>query len=68
MFYTLWHTYLPSIFDWVIETSILASVLVVFYSMHQILIKKLANPSMEVRIMANSCGATCAPLVSRKLI
>ncbi|MBC1605073.1 peptidase M56 [Listeria rocourtiae] len=47
MFYTLWHTYLPSIFDWVIETSILASVLVVFILCIKFLLKNWLTPQWK---------------------
>ncbi|WP_430536187.1 M56 family metallopeptidase [Listeria rocourtiae] len=47
MFHTLWHTYLPSIFDWVIETSILASVLVVFILCIRFLLKNWLTPQWK---------------------
>ena len=39
MFHPLWNSYLSSIFDWVIETSILASVLVGFILCIKIVLK-----------------------------
>ncbi|KGL38125.1 hypothetical protein BMT55_09870 [Listeria newyorkensis] len=47
MVHTLWHTYLPSIFDWVIETSILASVLVVFLLCIRFALKKWLTPQWK---------------------
>ncbi|MBC6315939.1 M56 family metallopeptidase [Listeria grandensis] len=47
MFHTLWHTYLPSIFNWVIETSILASVLVVFILCIRFVLRNWLTPQWK---------------------
>ncbi|WP_257138131.1 M56 family metallopeptidase [Bacillus toyonensis] len=44
MFHPLWNSYLSSIFDWVIETSILASVLVGFIICIKIVLKNWLTP------------------------
>ncbi|MCC2544558.1 M56 family metallopeptidase, partial [Bacillus thuringiensis] len=44
MFHPLWNSYLSSIFDWVIETSILASVLVGFILCIKIVLKNWLTP------------------------
>ncbi|PFX69850.1 peptidase M56 [Bacillus cereus] len=47
MFHTLWNVYLSSIFNWVIETSILASVLVTFILCIRALFKKWLTPRWQ---------------------
>ncbi|MBC1474566.1 peptidase M56 [Listeria grandensis] len=47
MFHIIWHTYLASIFDWVIETSILASVLVLVILCIRFVLRKWLTPQWK---------------------
>ncbi|KXI83179.1 methicillin resistance protein, partial [Bacillus cereus] len=47
MFHTLWNFYLSSIFNWIIETSILGSVLVLFILCIRALFKKWLTPRWQ---------------------
>ncbi|EUJ24068.1 beta-lactamase regulatory protein [Listeria grandensis FSL F6-0971] len=47
MFHMIWHTYLASIFDWVIETSILASVLVLVILCIRFVLRKWLTPQWK---------------------
>ncbi|MCU7393083.1 M56 family metallopeptidase [Bacillus sp. ST24] len=47
MFHTLWNVYLSSIFNWIIETSILGSILVLFILCIRALFKKWLTPRWQ---------------------